>query len=139
MQWLEQRRHELDQELAAQLRASPLWRERDDLLRGVPGVGPTLAATLLAEVPELGTLRRQQIAALIGVAPFHRASVRTVLYMATLVVTRFNPVIRSTYRHLLAAGKPEKVALVACMRKLLIILNAILAHRTPWAPQPQLA
>lgn len=145
--WLEQELTKLDDELGRTLRQSPLWREREDLLRSVPGVGPVLTLTLLAELPELGTLDRRQIAALVGVAPLNRdsgtlrgkrttwggrASVRGSLYMATLVATRFNPLIRTFYQRLLAAGKPKKVALTACMRKLLTILNAMLKHRTPW-------
>lgn len=145
--WLEQRLAKLDEELRHTLRTSPLWREKDDLLQSVPGVGPVVSLTLLAELPELGTLDRRQIAALVGVAPFNRdsgtlrgrrtvwggrAKVRATLYMATLVASRWNPVIRAFYQKLLAAGKPKKVALTACMRKLLTILNAMLKHHTPW-------
>ena len=147
--WLEQELRAVDEELHTTLRASPLWREKEDLLRSVPGVGPTLTLTLLAELPELGTLTRRQIAALVGVAPLNRdsgtwrgkrmvwggrATVRAALYMATLVASRWNPVIRAFYQRLCAAGKPKKVALTACMRKLLTILNAMLEHRTPWRP-----
>jgi transposase len=147
--WLRKALRELDDELGRALRSSPLWRERDDLLRGVPGVGPVLSATLIAELPELGRLGRAQIAALVGVAPLNRdsgarrgarscwggrAPVRAALYMATLVAARHNPAIRAFYARLTAAGKPKKVALVACMRKLLTILNALLAHQTPWRP-----
>ena len=129
-------------------RTSPLWRERDNLLKSVPGVGPVLSLTILAAMPELGTLGRRQAASLVGVAPLNRdsgalrgkrrvwggrAQVRAALYMATLVATRFNPVIRAFYQRLCATGKPKKVALTACMRKLLTILNAMLKHRTPWA------
>src|SRR5438132_6189778 len=132
------------------LRASPLWRENDDLLQSAKGIGPVCARTLLLELPELGTLTRQQIAALVGVAPLNcdsgtmrgkrtiwggRAHVRTVLYMSTLVATRFNPQIRAFYERLLAAGNVKKVALTACMHKFLTILNAMLKHRTPWQPQ----
>lgn len=145
--WLEQGLAKLDDDLGSTLRESPLWREKEDLLRGVPGVGPVLTLTLLAELPELGRLNRKQIAALVGVAPLNRdsgtlrgkrtvwggrAQVRTALYMATLAATRFNPTIRGFYQRLCAAGKPPKVALTACMRKLLIILNAMLKHQTPW-------
>jgi transposase len=145
--WLERRLDEIDRDLRDMLRASPAWREKDDVLQGVPGVGPALSATLLAELPELGALTRRQIAALVGVAPLARdsgtlhgrrtcwagrASVRSVLYMATLVATRVNPHIRVVYERLRTAGKPKLVALVACMRKLLITLNAMLAHRTAW-------
>ena len=145
--WLEQELKDLDGGLRQTLRQSPVWREKDDLLRTVPGVGEQLSLTLLAYLPELGTLNRKQIAALAGVAPFNRDSgtlrgqrtvwggrsrVRAVLYMAALVSSRHNPVIRDFYQKLLAAGKPKKVALVACMRKLLVILNAILKHRSSW-------
>lgn len=145
--WLERRLADLDTDLAQAIRESPVWREKEDLLRSVPGVGPVLATTLLASLPELGTLTRQQIAALVGVAPLNRdsgawrgkrrvwggrAPVRAALYMGTLVATRFNPVIRAFYHRLCAAGKAKKVALTACMRKLLTILNAMLKHRTPW-------
>jgi len=121
--------------------------EKVNLLSSVPGVGPQTARTLLAELPELGTASRQEIAALAGVAPFNRDSghrrgqrsiaggrgaVRTALYMATLVATRYNPVIRKHYERLLAAGKRKKVALVACMRKLLVMLNAILRTQKTW-------
>ena len=147
--WLEEKLKELNGELSHTLRTSPLWREREDLLRSVPGVGPVVTLTLLAGLPELGTLNRKQIAALVGVAPLNRdsgvlrgrrtvwggrAPVRTALYMATLVATRFNPVIRSFYHHLCSVGKPKKVALVASMRKLLTILNAMLKHGTHWDP-----
>ncbi len=145
--WLEGKLGEMNGRMGGILRDSPLWREKEDLLRGVPGVGPVLALTLLAEVPELGALNRKQIAALVGVAPLNRdsgthrgkrtiwggrAQVRAALYMSTLVATRFNPVIKPFYHRLLSAGKPKKVALVACMRKLLTILNAMLRHRTSW-------
>jgi transposase len=136
-----------DRDLDALLRTSPVWRERDNLLRGVKGIGHRTSAILLAELPELGTLSRKQIAKLVGVAPLNRdsgryrghriiwggrAAVRSALYMATLVATRFNPVIRPMYQRLLAAGKPKKVALVACMRKLLTIVNAMLRDNAPW-------
>ena len=145
--WLEQELSDLDKELRQSLRRSPVWREKDDLLRTVPGVGEQLSLTLLADLPELGTLDRRQIAALVGVAPFNRDSgtlrgrravwggrsrVRGVLYMGTLTATRFNPVISDFYQRLLAAGKAKKVALVACMRKLLTILNAMVKDSSPW-------
>ena len=145
--WLEGRLAELDEALATTIRESPLWRETDDLLQSTPGVGPVLARTLLASRPELGTLTRQQLAALVGVAPLNRdsgrfrgsrrvwggrAHVRAVLYMGTLVATRCHPLIRAFYQRLCAAGKAKKVAVTACMRKLLTILNAMLKHRTPW-------
>jgi transposase len=148
--WLNTGIATLDDDLETMLRASPLWRENDDLLQSAKGIGPVCARTLLLELPELGTLTRQQIAALVGVAPLNcdsgtlrgrrtiwggRAHVRTVLYMGTLVATRFNPQIKAFYERLLAAGKVKKVALTACMHKLLTILNAMLKHRTPWQPQ----
>ena len=136
-----------DRQLADALRASPLWRERELLLGPVPGVGPVLLSTMCAGLPELGRLNRRQMAALVGVAPFNcdsgtlkgkrhcwggRAEIRATLYMATLSAKRFNPAIRVCYQRLIAAGKPTKVALTACMRKLLSILNAIARDRTPW-------
>ena len=145
--WLDQELRDLDQELRQSLRRSPVWREKDDLLRTVPGVGEQLSLTLLADLPELGALDRRQIAALVGVAPFNRDSgtlrgrravwggrsrVRGVLYMGTLTATRFNPVISDFYQRLLEAGKTKKVALVACMRKLLTILNAMVKNSSPW-------
>jgi transposase len=138
-----------DSELETVVRTSPVWRERDDLLQSVPGVGPVVARTLLGELPELGHLDRRAIAKLAGVAPMTResgtwrgratirggrATVRAAVYMAALVATRHNPVIRACYHRLLAAGKPKKLALVACMRKLLTILNTILRTHTPWKP-----
>jgi transposase len=146
--WLNRCLAELDQELGHLVRSSPLWREQDDLLRSTPGVGPVLSATLLADLPELGRLSQKQIAALVGVAPLNqdsgqrrgkrlvwggRASIRGALYMATLVATRRNPVIRAFYQRLLTAGKPKKLALTACMRKLLTILNAMVKRQARWA------
>jgi len=145
--WLETELQCLDLDLQQTIRSSPVWREKENLLRSVPGVGPVTACTLLAELPELGTLNRKEVAALVGVAPFNRdsgfwrgrraiwggrASVRNVLYMAALTAMRFNPPVRIFYQRLIAVGKPPKVALVACMHKLLIILNAILRTRTSW-------
>ncbi len=147
IRWLENELDQIDHELHEQLHKSPIWREKDDLLRSVPGIGPVTATTLLAELPELGQLNRKKIAALVGVAPFNcdsgqmrgkrmiwggRAAVRTALYMATLSATRYNPVIRAHYQYLVKLGKPFKVALVACMRKLLTILNAIIHSKTAW-------
>lgn len=147
--YLERELEELDQELRAQLQQSPIWREKDDLLRSVPGVGAVTATTLLAELPELGKLNRKEIAALVGVAPFNcdsggirgkraiwggRASVRHTLYMATLSASRYNPVISNHFHQLIQQGKPSKVALVACMRKLLTILNAMMRSMTSWQP-----
>ena len=126
---------------------SPVWCAKEDLLRSVPGVGPIVSRTLLGELPELGRLNRRRIAALAGVAPFNRdsgtlrgrrivwggrAPVRAALYMSALVATRRNPVIRAFYLRLVAAGKPQKVALIACMRKLLTILNVMMRTNTPW-------
>ena len=150
--WLRQERDELDRELRRQIRASPAWREADDLLQSAPGIGPVLATTLIAEVPELGRLNRKQIAALVGVAPLNcdsgslrgrriiwggRARVRAALWMGTLVAVQRNPVIRAFYDRLLAAGKPKKVALTACMHKLLLILNALLRQRVRWQAPAQ--
>ena len=148
--WLKARIATLDDDLETLLRASPRWREHDDLLQSVPGIGPVCARTLLLALPELGTLTRQHIAALVGVAPLNcasgtlrgrriiwggRAHVRTVLSMGTLVATRFHPRIKAFYQRLLAAGKVKKVALTACMHKLLTILNAMLKHRKSWQAQ----
>lgn len=147
--WLQQQVAQFDDDLRQLVRTSPLWREKDDLLRSAPGVGPVLATTLVAALPELGTLTRHQIAALVGVAPLNRdsgtlrgrrtvwggrAQVRTVLYMSTLVAVRHNPVVAAFYQRLRAAGKAPKLALTACMRKLLTILNAMLKHHTRWTP-----
>jgi transposase len=145
--WLDRQLAQLDDDLTRVIRESPVWREKDDLLQSAPGVGPVLARTLLAALPELGTLNRKQIAALVGVAPFNRdsgtlrgrrtiwggrAPVRAALYMGALTATRWNPVIRAFYQRLCAAGKAKKVALTACMRKFLTMLNAMLKHRSPW-------
>jgi transposase len=149
VEWLRRQLRDLDGELQGLLRASPIWREQENLLRTVPGVGPVLATTLLADLPELGRLNRRQIAALVGVAPLNRdsgqhrglrhiwggrAQIRTVLYMATVSAVRCNPVVRTFFERLCAAGKPKKVALTACMRKLLTILNAMIHTRTRWQP-----
>ena len=148
IEWLERELNDLDEDLRQTLRRSPVWREKDDLLRTVPGVGEQLSLALLAYLPELGTLDRRQIAALVGVAPYNRysgtmrgkrtiwggrARVRAALYMGALVASRFNPVIRDFYQRLLAAGKPKKLALTACMRKLLTILNSMLKYRSTLA------
>ncbi len=145
--WLKGRLARLHKKLEALVKASPTWRVNDELLQSVKGVGPVLSTTLLADLPELGTLNRKQIAALVGVAPFNRdsgtmrgkrtvwggrAHVRAVLYMGALAATRHNPVIHAFYTRLVAAGKAKKVALTACMRKLLTILNAILKQQVPW-------
>ena len=151
IRWLERRLGDVDHELGEMIEHSPVWRAKDDLLRSVPGVGPVLSRTLVGELPELGRLSRKQIAALVGVAPLARdsgtlrgkrvvwggrAPIRTVLYMSTLAAVRCNPVIRAFYRHLRATGKPAKVALTACMRKLLVILNAMVRSNTHWQPAP---
>jgi len=149
--YLERELRIADTDLGAMVRESPAWRERDDLLQSVPGVGPVLSLTLLADLPELGRLTRREIAKLVGVAPLNRdsgtfrgrrfvqggrATVRAVLYMAALVATRRNAVIRAFYQRLIAVGKPKKLALVACMRKLLTMLNVIVRTHTPWrAPE----
>lgn len=147
--WLERRLKGLDKSLDEFVRSSPAWRERENLLRSVPGIGPIVSKVLLAELPELGFLNRRQIASLVGVAPLNRDSgkfrgkraiwggrrhVRSALYMAALVAARWNPVLREFYQRLRLAGKKPKVALTACMRKLLTILNSMLKHQTPWSP-----
>ena len=148
--YLERELRMTDSDLGELVRRSPVWRERDDLLQSAPGVGPVLSRTILAALPELGQLDGKAIAALVGVAPMNRdsgtmrgkrmifggrAPVRTALYMGTLTATRCNPVIKAFYQRLVAAGKPKKVALTACMRKLLIILNAMVRQGTHWSPQ----
>lgn len=147
IKWLQKQLGEIDRDLDNSVKGSPLWHEKDDLLQSVPGVGKVLSRTLLSLVPELGALGKKQLAALVGVAPLNwdsgqqrgrrsvwggRAHVRAVLYMSALAAARFNPVIRAFHARLIAAGKLPKVALVACMRKLLTILNAIVRDRTPW-------
>lgn len=137
----------LDKEIDDDVRKTPLWREKEDLLRSVPGVGPTIARTILGEFPELGTLDRRQAASLAGLAPFTRQSgrwrgksfigggrstVRAVLFMGALVAVRHNPLLRTCYERLLAGGKPKMVALIAVARKLLTILNAVLRDNKPW-------
>ena len=139
---------EIDDDIDTAIRGTPAWREAEDLLISVPGIGPKIARTLIAELPELGRLDRRKIAALVGVAPFNRDSgtlrgrrtiaggrpvVRTALYMGVLVSIRRNLPLAHTYHRLRAAGKPAKVAIVACMRKLVTILNAILRDKKPWA------
>jgi transposase len=145
--WLDRELARTNSDLTQAIQQSPAWREKDQLLQSVPGVGPVLTSTLLASLPELGTLTHKQIAALVGVAPLNRdsgtlrgrrtvwggrAQVRAVLYMGAIVAARFNPVIRVFYQRLQQAGKAKKVALTACLHKLLTILNAMLKHRTPW-------
>ncbi len=138
---------ELDHAIGEGIRGTPVWRERDQLLRSVPGIGDVVARTLIAELPELGTLDRKQIAALVGVAPLNRdsgtmrgkrttwggrAKVRSVLYMAALVASRHNPVLAAFYQRLVSLGKAKKLAITAVMRKLLTILNAMLRDKRPW-------
>jgi transposase len=150
IEWLEQRLTDINGKLRKAIKKSPVWRAKEQLLRTAPGVGAVLSATLVAGLPELGALNRKRIAALVGVAPFNRdsgkyrgkrciwggrGSIRAVLYMATLAATRFNPAIRAFYLRLCAAGKEKKVALTACMRKLLTILNAMVKTGTPWQPR----
>jgi transposase len=147
--WLDRRIDRADRELAAAVAASPAWRAKDDLLRGVPGVGPVVSRTLLSDLPELGRLSARRVAALVGVAPVARdsgrrrgaravaggrAGVRSILYMAILSAVRYNPPVRAFYARLRAAGKAVKVAQVAAMRKLLVILNAMVRDNRSWEP-----
>jgi len=144
---LEAQLAELDRDIGGAVKRSPVWRAADELLTLVPGIGDVTAHTLIADLPELGQLDRRRIAALVGVAPLNRdsgqmrgrrttaggrADVRSTLFMATLVATRWNPVISQHYKALVERGRPKKVALVACMRRLLGILNAIMRTKTPW-------
>jgi transposase len=148
--FLVKRLKQTDRDLDDQLRQSPVWREKEQLLKAIPGVGRQMLLTVLATLPELGRIPRKQLAALVGVAPYNcdsgtlrgrrhcwggRAQTRQVLYMATLSATRCNPQIRPFYQRLLATGKPKKVALVACMHKLLLIMNAMVRDNTVWNPQ----
>lgn len=148
IEWMEKRLRDTDNEMKLRIKESPIWRTRDDLLQSVPGVGRVVATALLAHVPELGQLNRKQVAALVGVAPFNRdsgahrgrrmisggrADIRSLLYMATLSAIRYNSQIKAFYDRLTAAGKPRKVALTACVRKLLTILNAIVRDQKPWS------
>lgn len=147
--WLDEEIAALAQEISDFIRTTPAWAAKDAVLQSAPGVGQVTARPLLAALPELGTINRKQITALVGIAPFNhdrgrlrgrrfiqggRYAVRSVLYMATLSATRYNPTIRAFYEHLLAAGKDQKVAIVACMRKLLTILNAMLRDNQAWHP-----
>lgn len=148
IRWLEAELERADKDLDQSIRQSPIWRENEDLLTSVPSIGPVVSRTLLAELPELGKLNHKQIAALVGIAPLNRdsgtfrgrrgiwggrATVRAALYMAALVASRRNCVIRAFYKRLRDGGKAPKVALVACMRKLLTILNAMIKHKTRWS------
>jgi transposase len=149
IKWLKQQLTVADRDIDSFLRASPAWRQKEDLLRSVPGIGPGAAATLIAFMPQLGSLNRREIAALTGVAPFNsdsgkhtgkrriqggRAIVRRALYMACIPALRFNPTIRAFYDRLRQAGKPFKVAMTACIRKLIVTLNAMVHNSTPWSP-----
>jgi transposase len=148
IRWLESELDRADQDLDQSIRQSPIWQKNQELLQSVPGIGPVISRTLLAELPELGQLNRKQMAALVGIAPLNRdsgtmrgrrtiwggrASVRAVLYMAALVASKRNAIIRTFYQRLRNAGKAPKVALVACMRKLLTILNSMIKHKTRWS------
>lgn len=150
--WLDGQVRKADIDIAALIRDHPAWREQSQLLQSVPGIGPVVSTTLIARLPELGQLNHKEIAALAGLAPFNRdsgqrrgrrsiwggrATVRSALYMAAVVATRCNPAIKTFYQRLRDAGKPGKVALTACMRKLLTILNAIARNRQPWHHTPQ--
>jgi transposase len=145
--WMQKRLAETDQDLDGMIRASPAWQHKAQLLESVPGVGPVTATAMLAQLPELGTLSNKQISGLVGVCPYNRdsgsmrgrrtiwggrATVRAALYMAALVGSRHNPLLKAFYQRLVVAGKPKKVAIVACMRKLLTILNAMIKHDKPW-------
>ena len=151
IKWLEEALSEINDDLARRIRQSPSWCEKANLLKSVPGVGKVVSSSLLIELPELGKLNRRKIAALVGVAPLNRdsgtmrgrrtvwggrAKLRAVLYMAALVASRRNPAIAAFYQRLVDAGKAKKVALTACMRKLLTILNAMMRTMTPWQPEP---
>ena len=150
IRWMEKRLGDVDRDLTQAIATSPLYRAQDDLLQSVPGVGRVTSLTLLGKLPALGRLSRRQIAALVGVAPLNRdsgtrrgkrfvwggrAPVRAVLYMAALVGVKHNPILRAFYERLCAAGKVFKVAITACMRKLLTILNAMVHHQSRWDPQ----
>ncbi|MDV2998146.1 MAG: IS110 family transposase ISGme8 [Chroococcidiopsis sp. SAG 2025] len=150
IEWLQQRLNDLDKQLQTLIRQTPAWCEKVDLLKSVPGVGDVLSSTLLVELPELGSLSHKQISNLVGLAPLNRdsgqmrgkrtiwggrAQVRAALYMGTLVAVRFNPVLKQFYERLRQKGKPAKVALTACMHKLLIILNAMVKSQTYWLAQ----
>ena len=154
VRWLEKELAGLDDSLVSAIRESTVWRAKDDLLRAIPGVGRVLSTTLLADLPELGRLSRREIAALVGVAPLNRDSgpyrgkrsvwggrstVRTALYMSALSAARSNPPVKALYTRLVEKGKPKKVALVACMRKLLVTCNAVVRDGAAWEPNRALA
>ena len=145
--WLRRRLEQLDRDLDDLIRQSPLWQDRDRLLQSIPGIGPVVSRAVIAQLPEAGTLPGKKAVALVGVAPYNRDSgrfrgkrmirggrsyLRRMLYMAAVVASRCNPVIRAFYHRLVAAGKPKKLALTACMRKLVLILNAMVKHNQPW-------
>lgn len=149
IRWLRDALAKLDQDIQEYIRQSELWKDKSELMCSVPGVGPVTASTLLGELPELGQLDRKKIAALVGVAPFNddsghrrgkrrvkggRSSVRNVLYMAALSASKHNPILRAFYQQMIKRGKEKKVALTACMRKLLTFLNAIIRDSVPWKP-----
>ncbi len=151
IKWLEEALSDINDDLERRIKRSPSWLEKDNLLKSVPGVGKVVSSTILIELPELGSLNRRKIAALVGVAPLNRdsgtmrgrrtvwggrAKLRSTLYMAALVASRRNPIIAAFYQRLVNAGKAKKVALVACMRKLLTILNAMMRTMTAWQPEP---
>lgn len=154
IRWLEKHRDKLDKDLDRLIQNTPAWRAKDEILQSPKGVGPVMSRTLITKLPELGTLNRKQVAKLVGVAPLNRdsgkfrgkrmiwggrAEIRSVLYMATVAAIRSNPVIQAFYQRLVESGKPHKVAITACMRKLLTILNAMLKNNTSWSPQAQKA
>jgi transposase len=145
--WLLQEKKQIEREIQRMIQEDPAWNKKSELIKSIPGIGPVSASTILASLPELGTLNRKQIAALVGVAPFNRdsghmrgkrciwggrAQVRSVLFMATLAAMRHNPVIAEFFDRLISSGKPYKVAMIACCRKLLVILNAMMANQVPW-------
>lgn len=149
IQWLQKRLERIEKDMDRRIQKSPIWRVKGEILRSMKGVGPGLCRALVTDLPELGTLKRQKISVLVGVAPLNRdsgkfrgrrttwggrAEIRSVLYMATVAAIRCNPVIRAFHERLLKAGKPPKVAIVACMRKMLIILNAMMKNQTLWQP-----
>jgi len=150
IEWLKKSIQELDRDRDQFIKRSPLWQAKADLLRSAPGIGPIASASLIADLPELGQLNRREIAALVGVAPFNRdsgafrgrrciwggrAQLRSTLYMATLTATRCNPILKPFYQKLIQAGKPHKVAITACMRKLIVILNTMMKNQTHWQCQ----
>jgi transposase len=149
IEWMEKRLEKIEKDMDRMIQKSPVWRVKGEILRSMKGVGPGLCRTVLSDLPELGTLKRQKIAVLVGVAPLNRdsgkfrgrrtiwggrAEIRSVLYMATVAAIRWNPVIRAFHERLVKRGKAPKVAIVACMRKLLSILNAMMKNQTPWQP-----